>query len=346
MLLTLTAAILLYLDRIRGWDWEPASFSLAAFLPTLYLVALAVFADGQSLFLVWPDALGWIAALALNYLIVMRLEALAWRREAYLSLYTGLVLLVTMIASIDLNGRFYQLLPQAGSAYRALLAVFPLFVIWWARQGRATMFRRFGLALQLMVSGVMGLYLLLWSLAANLGNSGAAYPLPYLPLLNPLDLTHLVFFIAVFRSLRLLDGQPEVYRYRLLAGLGVVVFIWISALLLRSMHHFTGVAFDLERLLHDAGVQTGLSILWTLIGMLTILYASRKSMRLLWLTGAVLVAVVLVKLVFADLRASGTLERIISFIAVGGLLTAMGYFSPIPPRDADETGGKGEGDHV
>jgi uncharacterized membrane protein len=70
--------------------------------------------------------------------------------------------------------------------------------------------------------------------------------------------------------------------------------------------------------------------------MLAILYASRKSMRPLWVAGAILIGIVLVKLIFADLRASGTIERIISFLAVGGLLVAMGYFSPIPPRKDDD----------
>jgi len=33
-----------------------------------------------------------------------------------------------------------------------------------------------------------------------------------------------------------------------------------------------------------------------------------------------------------ELAASGTLERIVSFIGVGVLLLIVGYFAPLPPR--------------
>jgi uncharacterized membrane protein len=58
-------------------------------------------------------------------------------------------------------------------------------------------------------------------------------------------------------------------------------------------------------------------------------------MRPLWIVGAALVGVVLVKMFFVDLGASGTVERIVSFLVVGSLLVATGYFSPIPHRQAD-----------
>ena len=83
-------------------------------------------------------------------------------------------------------------------------------------------------------------------------------------------------------------------------------------------------------------IQTALSILWTVIGILAMLLASRKLMRPVWIVGAALIAVVLVKMFFIDLDASGTIERIVSFLVVGGLLVATGYFSPIPGKH-DET---------
>ncbi|MCP4389440.1 MAG: DUF2339 domain-containing protein, partial [Gammaproteobacteria bacterium] len=47
------------------------------------------------------------------------------------------------------------------------------------------------------------------------------------------------------------------------------------------------------------------------------------------------VGVVLVKMFFVDLGASGTVERIVSFLVVGSLLVATGYFSPIPDKNTD-----------
>ena len=117
--------------------------------------------------------------------------------------------------------------------------------------------------------------------------------------------------------------------------LGGLIFIWLSAVLLRSMHHYADIPFNLLNMSRDTKIQTALSILWTVIGMLGMLFASRKMMRPVWIAGAVLIAVVLIKMFFIDLDASGTVERIVSFLVVGGLLVAMGYFSPIPNRRED-----------
>jgi len=51
----------------------------------------------------------------------------------------------------------------------------------------------------------------------------------------------------------------------------------------------------------------------------------------LWISGASLLALVVVKLVLVDLSGRGTLERIVSFIGTGVLLLVVGYFAPIPP---------------
>jgi len=61
-------------------------------------------------------------------------------------------------------------------------------------------------------------------------------------------------------------------------------------------------------------------------------YAGRKARRRLWLMGAGLLAVVIVKLFLVDFSASDTFERIVSFTGVGLLLVLVGYLSPIPPK--------------
>ena len=63
----------------------------------------------------------------------------------------------------------------------------------------------------------------------------------------------------------------------------------------------------------------------------------------MWIIGAALVAVVLVKMFFVDLRANGTVERIVSFLVVGSLLVATGYFSPIPSKNSES---EAETDHA
>jgi len=45
---------------------------------------------------------------------------------------------------------------------------------------------------------------------------------------------------------------------------------------------------------------------------------------------------VVVKLFVAELRDVNGVERIVSFIVVGLLMLAIGYFAPVPPRGAQE----------
>ena len=65
--------------------------------------------------------------------------------------------------------------------------------------------------------------------------------------------------------------------------------------------------------------------------------ATRRSLRALWMVGAVLLAVVVAKLFLVDLANTGTVERVVSFIGVGVLVIVVGYFSPVPPKSQEKT---------
>jgi uncharacterized membrane protein len=85
-------------------------------------------------------------------------------------------------------------------------------------------------------------------------------------------------------------------------------------------------------------VQTSLTIVWSVLGVLGWIIGSRRRQRGLWLAGAVLMGVVLAKLVLVDRQYLGNLAGIVSFMAVGGLLVLVGRIAPTPPRQrvADE----------
>jgi uncharacterized membrane protein len=83
-------------------------------------------------------------------------------------------------------------------------------------------------------------------------------------------------------------------------------------------------------------VQAAFSIFWSVLALCTMLFATRHTLRALWLTGAGLMAVVVIKLFFIDLSNVGGIERIVSFIGVGLLMLVIGYVSPVPPRAARE----------
>jgi len=182
----------------------------------------------------------------------------------------------------------------------------------------------------------LALYLALWSIATNVTLAGNPYPLPFVPLLNPLDLAEL-FVLLVLLRFWLYLRSARLANYAILPerpvviGLAVLAFIWLNAALLRSLHHLAGVPFEPEALVRSTLVETSISIFWTVIALTTMLVATRKHARIVWLTAAGLLGVVIAKLFLIDLSHTGTVERIISFVGVGLLMLIIGYFSPLPP---------------
>jgi uncharacterized membrane protein len=185
----------------------------------------------------------------------------------------------------------------------------------------------------------IAVYLIAWTLYANFTNDGDPAPLPYLPLLTPLDVAQLAVFVLIpywlraARSLNLLGSlfsQPG-WLYALFGG---TAFIWVNGILLRTLHHWAGVPFSLDLMLHSVLVQTAFSIFWTVLALVAMAFATRRSVRALWFAGAALMTVVVAKLFLVDLSNIGGVERIVSFIGVGVLMLVIGYFAPVPPKAA------------
>ena len=160
--------------------------------------------------------------------------------------------------------------------------------------------------------------------------SGAAIPLPWLPLLNPLalmQLLELALLLAWLRTSQAPSGWGNLQR-PIMAAAG---FVLATVMLLRGVHHWGGVAWDAQ-LWQSSLTQMGLTLLWSVLGMAAWIAGSRRGWRLLWQAGAVLMAVVLLKLVLIDRQHLGNLLGIGSFIGYGLLCTAVGYVAPAPPR--------------
>jgi uncharacterized membrane protein len=172
--------------------------------------------------------------------------------------------------------------------------------------------------------------LALWVLGANLLSDGSMRPLPYLPLLNPTDLGHVLIALYAWKLLPRLSQQ----RALRLAG-AALAFVWLNGLLVRSLHQWAGTPMWTEGALDADAVQTGLTILWTACAFITMWVATRRAERKWWMAGAALLAVVVAKLFFVDLSQVGTLARIVSFLAVGGLMLVIGYLSPMPPAQPE-----------
>jgi len=178
----------------------------------------------------------------------------------------------------------------------------------------------------------------LWTLYANLTQAGGQWM--WLPLLNPLDAVLLaIYALIAFWFVRLsrlggLDGQIASYRTPLLWATGATAFLWLNAMLLRTLHHWTDLPYTLEDIAHSTLAQAALTVFWAVCALTTQVIATRRGTRLLWFVGAALLAVTVVKLFLFDLSRIQGLERIVSFIGVGVLLLLVGYFSPLPPKAA------------
>jgi len=81
-------------------------------------------------------------------------------------------------------------------------------------------------------------------------------------------------------------------------------------------------------------VQAALTLAWTATALVLMVWAARRGLRALWLTGAALLAAVVVKLFVLDLAALSGLSRIAAFLGVGVMLLAIGYFAPPPSARA------------
>ena len=175
-----------------------------------------------------------------------------------------------------------------------------------------------------------------WFWLANIFSDGTAKPLPYVPLLSPLDLGLLFALLGIYLWSRSVAPQRGPRAELVAQGVaGVSLFAFFTVLVMRAAHHWAGVPFHPEALLESMLVQAGLSIVWTLIALGLMIGGHLRHRREVWLIGAALIAVVVAKLFFVELSNRGGLARIVSFIGVGGLLLVVGYFAPLPPKRAE-----------
>lgn len=182
----------------------------------------------------------------------------------------------------------------------------------------------------------------LWSLlliaAWNVFDDGAMAPLPYLPLLNPLDLSTgfaVLLAIASYRSFP--AGQiplPPLWQARLPVVAACLLYGWFNLMLLRTVSHYLGVPYTFDAMLASQFVQAMLSLVWSITALLLMCHAARQQRRQQWSMGAVLLGLVVLKLFLIDLSNVGGIERIISFVGVGLLMVLIGYLAPFPKAAA------------
>ena len=171
-----------------------------------------------------------------------------------------------------------------------------------------------------------------WFGLVNVISPGGTAPLPYLPLANPLDVTLVAALAALFVWSRERAGMTERALY---AWWGAAVFLLVNAMVFRTVHQWLDVPWRLPSLLASKPLQAALTLTWTATALPLMLLATRRAMRPLWMVGAGLLAIVVVKLFALDLSSLSGLPRVVAFLGVGVLLLLIGYLAPLPPAEPE-----------
>jgi len=295
-------------------------------LPAMLLFAVSMVSPGAHP-LENGGLISWPLAFAAFYLIARRHEG-APDGALSSALHSVSVWLLALLLSWELEWQVHRLVGAVGSWSGIAWAVVPALLLWLLPR-LADRHRK----AYIDVAGTgFALYLGLWILITNFSMRGDAQPLPYLPLLNPLDLAQIFVLIVLLRFCLLIRAEWLTSGPAVPISLALLGFIALNGALLRTLNHLFGVPFTLNAMLQSTLVQTSLSIFWAVIALTAMLIATRSAKRAVWLAGAALLAIVVIKLFLVDLSRIGSIERIVSFVGVGLLMLVLGYFSPLPPE--------------
>lgn len=325
----------------RRLPWPLLRYAAVLLLPLAAVAGLFEILDsGHSHPLAAGAWLGWPLLLAAGWWLLWQLDRAPepGTQPVLPALHAGILWLLALLLAWESSWQIHR---QIGGVWRdlpwglvpalmlALLARQPL-VPRWPLQAHDNAYR-------MLAAVPLSLFGALWTLAINLGSGGNPLEVPYLPLLNPLDLSVMLLFAAQARHWLSLDAQrrqrltpPE--PHILPGAAAALVFLWLNAALVRALHYLMDTPLDLEGIAHSITVQAAISIFWAVLGFAAMTLAARRAQRVPWLAGAGLMAVLLVKLFLVDTAGRGTLARIVSFLIVGTLLLVIGYISPLPPH--------------
>lgn len=310
----------------RRIDWQSGGGASFVSLPLLVLMLPTAILSGHHPFAEY-GWIAWPAAIAIQY----RLLRLHDERFPELSKYAHVAsaMLVALVAVAEVywqTGRQARgsTWPGAAAAFVPGLLLLALFRL-RARGAWPVVAHPQAYAL----GAGAGFLILQGLLVAGLNTTGGnPAPLPYLPVANPADLATAFALMCALFWLR----QTGTASRQALLWLGGAAFLASTLALLRGVHQLGDVPWRMDAMLGSVLVQAALSIYWGTLAFIGMVTGARRASRGLWMTGAGLMGVVVAKLFLVELGNTGTVARIVSFIAIGGLLLVVGYLAPAPPR--------------
>ena len=329
----LTALGSMLLMRRIGWD-AMRFVCVSALLQAPILLSIAQIIEDGWMF----SSMMWLAAIYIAvYVAAIKMLAARESRLLATSHLVGLAsLIITATLAIEYQlskGLFAyeQMAVYLGEAWRATLPALPMLIaallIWrrphiiaWPVAAAFNSYRRFALV---AISIFVGMYWL--SLQFTAGNPE---PMPFIPLINPVELVLVSVLLALTIALR---ERDDASRNQYAGIVALAAAATLTMMVIRACHQYLGYSWEPGILNKDA-VQAALSIVWSLAGVAAWLIGSRRNQRGIWIIGAVLLAIVAIKLLLIDRRFLGDLPGILSFLVYGGLMVLVGRFAPIPPK--------------
>jgi uncharacterized membrane protein len=315
----------------KHFGWLAYSRVSLALLPALAVGALAYLFKYEHFFR-GLGTVGWLVAIA-AHIFILYVYAGKMSRAESVAHGLGAMFFVGLLAfetgwQVD---RFvgYEIWPATAALAVIAAGAFALFLEKATRRAERWPFSKQSDA-YLTAGMLMMLAYVVLVAGFCIDNPGNPAPLPYIPLLNPLDLLSIVAVALAWYGLR-----QQAFLQSPQAWLAGTAFVLSTIAVVRVVYHTSELAWRANALMNSVGVQSTLSIYWAILGLGSMILGTRRANRSIWMSGAGLMIVVVLKLFLVDLGNTGTVARIISFHGVGVMLLVVGYFSPVPPRTSE-----------
>ena len=236
---------------------------------------------------------------------------------------------ILLLLSLELSYQLQDLSNTIALSVVALLPILSIYIIlnkatFWPLTTERNTYQNLG------ISGIV-IALMIWELGSFV-DSAVLTNFVYIPVLNPLELMQLSVIITTLIWMR----KTETSKTIQLRFSAFWVLAFSTLFLARLVHYYGGVSYNIVSLGASNLFQTALSIMYTFMALAIIVYAKKRASRTVWIAGAALQGVVIVKLLLIDMARSGSLERIISFLVVGVLILVIGFIAPLPPKTSEK----------
>jgi uncharacterized membrane protein len=323
----------------RKLQWPQLEYSAIFLLPVIIFCAFAGFVDSRNQN---PFAnlgyVSWITAFAIQYWLLHRSEEV-WPANLKGLWHAASMWAYTFVAAWVISYAVTSFIPHMDNWGDIIWGLIPAIAIAklivlkdyinWPLQKYKEAYLGWGL-LPVVIFSAM------WVIVVCF-NEANPFPLPYVPVINPQDLTQLFSMLIIYEWLNQtkqgkLPGINKLEPDVLLKVLAGIAFIWLNSLVAHVVHFYMGVPYAIDSMFASSIFQTSITIVWTVTAFAIMGLGSRLSQRKLWFTGAGLLAIVVLKLFIIDLSDLGTVATIISFMSVGILMLVIGYITPVPPK--------------